>query len=504
MAAAKLMVMATTVLATLAAWGGTAGPAVGGPAAAAAPDPSASPGERYVVRYSPGTDMRAAGQDLRAAGVEVEDTVTHALDAALVTLDATEARALAQTPGVVSVRPDRTITLAGTQAEPTWGLDRVDQRAMPLSHSFTTPDSASPVEAYVIDTGTAAHDDLAGRVRPGWSSLDGGVGNSDCNGHGTHVAGTVAGTTYGVAKAATIVPVRVLDCGGSGTIFQVVDGIDWAVSQHQPGVPAVANLSLGGQPSPEVDTALRALVADGVAVAVAAGNDGISACLKSPARVGEVLTVAATDSLDQQAFFSNHGPCVDLYAPGVDITSAWNTTPTATATISGTSMASPHVAGAAAVLLSRQPGLTPAQVGDRLVADATVGVVSGVAAETPNRLLFVDQYASTVPPPPPPPPAAVGPTEPGQIDTVRARPKERSVRVAWSTAPDGGSPITAQRIRVYHSGKVVRGKTVEADADHIRVKQLRPGVSYRFTVTLRNAVGRGPESKKSPAVEPRR
>ena len=509
MARAKILVTAVTTVVAAATWGGTAAAeAYGGPAGTSPVHASGVTGDRYIVRYLPGTDMSAAAQDLRAAGVDVHDTVTRALDAALVTLDATEARALAQVPGVVSVRADRTMTVAGTQVEPTWGIDRVDQRALPLSHSFTTPDAVSPVEAYVIDTGTSAHNDLLGRVRAGWSPLDGGPGNTDCNGHGTHVAGTIAGTTFGVAKAATIVPVRVLDCTGSATVFEVVDGIDWAVGAHQPGVPAVANLSLGGNPSTEVDAALRTLVADGVTVAVAAGNDAGNACLRSPARVPEVLTVAASDSVDRQASFSNSGTCVDIYAPGVDVTSAWNTTPTATMTISGTSMSSPHVAGAAAVLLSRQPGLTPVQVGERLVADATVDVVTGVGAGTPNRLLFVDQYAAALPPPPPPPPppaVSVTPTEPGRVGEVRAKPKERSVRVAWSDdAADGGSPITSQRIRVYQSGEKVRTLKVKAGRDHVHVDELRPGVSYRFTVTLRNAVGRGPESAKSKAVEPRR
>jgi subtilisin family serine protease len=487
------------------AWGGTTPSASGGQLAGAARDSSGPTVKQYLVRYRPGTDMRAVGRSLRADGVEVEATVTRAVDVALVTLDRAEARVLARSPGVLSVSPNRRITVAGTQTQPTWGLDRVDQRALPLSASFTTPDPVGAVEAYVIDTGTAAHNDMQGRVAAGYSSLDSGPGNTDCNGHGTHVAGTIAGATYGVAKgAATVIPVRVLDCTGSGTLFQVINGINWAVGQHQPGVPAVANLSLGGAADSSLDAAVAALVADGVTVAVAAGNSASDACLVSPAREPLAITVAANNIADQHAAFSNSGTCVDLYAPGVDITSAWNTSPDATMTISGTSMSAPHVAGAAAVLLSRQPGLSPAQVAEKLVADATPDVLTGVPASTPNRLLFLDQYPAALPPPPPPPPPAAVATVPDRAHKVDATAKERSARVEWTVTSDGGSPITAQRIRVYRSGDKVRTVSVEPGVEHVRVERLRPGESYKFTVTLRNAVGRSPESNKTEAVEPRR
>jgi subtilisin family serine protease len=502
--------LATTTTAALVAaavaWGGTAPSASGGQLAGAARDSSGTTAKQYLVRYRPGTNMRAAGRSLRADGVEVEATVTRAVDVALVTLDRAEARVLARSPEVLSVSPNRRISIAGTQTQPTWGIDRVDQRTLPLSASFTTPDPVGTVEAYVIDTGTGAHNDLQGRVAAGYSSVDSGPGNTDCNGHGTHVAGTIAGATYGVAKgAASVIPVRVLDCTGSGTLFQVINGINWAVGQHQPGVPAVANLSLGGAADSSLDAAIQGLVADGVTVAVAAGNSASDACLVSPAREPLAITVAASNIADQHAAFSNSGTCVDLYAPGVDITSAWPTAPDATMTISGTSMASPHVAGAAAVLLSRQPALTPAQVAEKLVADATPDVLTGVPASTPNRLLFVDQYPAALPPPPPPPPAAPAvATVPDRARSVDAKAKERSARVEWNVTADGGSPITAQRIRVYQSGDKVRSVSVEPGVEHVRVEHLRPGESYKFTVTLRNAVGRSPESHKSEAVEPRR
>jgi hypothetical protein len=458
--------------------------------------------------------MAAVARDLRMDGTRVEGTVTRAVDAAVVTLTHAEARVLANAPGVVSVERDSVYRVAGTQPNPTWGLDRVDQRALPLSSSFTTPDPLAGVTAYVIDTGTALVPDLANRVQPGFSSLDGGPGNTDCHGHGSHVAGTVAGTTYGVAKNATIVPVRVLDCGGSGTLSQVIAGMDWVVGNDQAGAPAVANMSLGGLPSSAIDAAVANMVADGITVAVAAGNSNGNACLASPARAPSALTVAASDSADQQAIFSNDGPCVDLHAPGVDITSSWPSSPTGIDTISGTSMASPHVAGVAAALLGRQPGLTPAQVTERLLADATPGVITGATADTPNRLLFVDQYAAALPPPPPPPPP-VEPqaTKPGKARKLDAMPRERAARLHWRVVDDGGAPITGQTIRVYRAGKAqkagkatkaLRTISVPADQQGVLIEKLKPRVAYKFTVTLRNEVGRGPESNRTEAVRPKR
>lgn len=483
---------------------GAAGAASGPPSAAGSS--TAGVEARYVVRYAPGTDMSATARTLRADGVAVGRTFTRAIDGAVVTLTAGEAAALVRSPGVLSVERDVTFTVADTQPNPTWGLDRIDQRTLPLSATFTTPAAATPVNAYVIDTGTApTHVDLANRVQAGFSAIDTGPGNTDCNGHGTHVAGTLAGSTYGVAKTATVIPVRVLDCTGTGFLSEVVAGIDWVVGQHQPGVPAVANLSLSGLANPTIDAAMNALIADGVTAAVAAGNEATDACTRSPAGVDAALTVAASNLADQQATFSNIGSCVDLYAPGVDITSIWPTTPDATLTISGTSMSAPHVAGTAAVLLSVQPGLTPAQVSDKLLADATVDVLTGTSPDTVNRLLFLDQYATPPPSTPPPPPAApVQLKVPREAGSVDAAPRSRSARVSWKVRADGGSAITEQRIRVYHRGDKIRTVTVPPGDDDKRIKRLEPGEPYRFTVTLVNAIGKSPESDKSRAVRPRR
>ncbi|NOT88887.1 MAG: S8 family peptidase [Lysobacter sp.] len=299
--------------------------------------------------------------------------------------DAALARLLAD-PRVAYVEEDGYVSIDATQTGATWGLDRVDQRNLPLSTTYTYNTTAAGVHAYIIDTGMlASHNEYAGRVGNGFDAVGGGT--NDCHGHGTHVAGTVGGSTYGVAKGVTLHPVRVLDCGGSGTWAGVIAGIDWVAANRV--LPAVANMSLGGGANASVDAAVANLSNAGVTVAVAAGNDyGGDACLKSPAAAPSAITVASTDSNDSRSGFSNIGTCVDIFAPGGAITSAWNTGNTATNTISGTSMASPHVAGAAALHLASNPSATPAQVTTALINASTPNVVTNPGAGSPNRLLY--------------------------------------------------------------------------------------------------------------------
>ncbi|HET6652226.1 MAG TPA: S8 family serine peptidase [Nocardioides sp.] len=467
----------------------------------------------YLVRYRSGRNIAAEARSLRADGVDVRRTFGHAVKAVLVITTPAGAEVLAGSPEVLAVEPDRMVSISDTQQNPPWGLDRIDQRALPLSGTFTTPAALAGVQAYVVDTGVLAnHVDLAGRVAPGFTVYNDQVGTSDCNGHGTHVAGTLAGTTFGVAKTATVIPVRAVACNGSARISEVIAGLDWVVAAHAAGAPAVLNMSLGGLGDDMLDAAVRGVVADGITVAVAAGNSAADACTESPARVAEALTVAASDIVDRQASFSNDGGCVDLYAPGVDIVSASNASSTAVASLSGTSMASPHVAGTAAVLLSQQPTLTPAQVGERVVADATGGVVRLVTGTTPNRLLFLAQPPPPPPLPPPPLPGPVVTASPPPVAAARvpARPDapgatraRRAVKLVWTLGADGGSPLTAQTVRVYRGGDRVRTISLAATVTKKKVKGLRPGRAYRFTIMSTNVVGNSPESPRTAKVRPR-
>ncbi|WP_341718310.1 S8 family serine peptidase [Micromonospora sp. FIMYZ51] len=329
---------------------------------------------------------------LRRHGGTTARTYSAAVRGAELRVSAKAAARIAADPAVAYVEQNHTVSISGTQTNPpSWGLDRIDQRNLPLNSSYTYPNTASNVTSYVIDTGIRiTHSDFGGRATWGTNTVD--SNNTDCNGHGTHVAGTVGGSAYGVAKATRLVAVKVLNCSGSGTNAGVIAGIDWVTANAVK--PAVANMSLGGGASTATDNAVINSINSGVTYAVAAGNGNAlgqrqNACNYSPARAEPAITVGATQNNDAAASFSNFGTCVDILAPGVSITSAWHTNDTATNSISGTSMASPHVAGAAALVLSANPSWTPLQVRNYLVDNATPNVISNVGTGTPNRLLYV-------------------------------------------------------------------------------------------------------------------
>ena len=296
-----------------------------------------------------------------------------------------QVKALDADPGVAVVEKNKTVRASATQSGATWGLDRSDQKDLPLNGSYSYNATGQGVTAFIIDTGVrASHSEFRGRIDPGVTAIDDGRGSSDCNGHGTHVAGTTAGTKYGVAKSANVVPVRVLGCDGVGSTAGIVAGMDW-VSSNANG-PSVANMSLGGDISAAMDSAIGRMSRAGVVPLVAAGNDYENACNYSPARASSAITVGSTDRRDQLSEFSNWGSCVDILAPGTDITSAWPSSDSGTNTISGTSMATPHVAGAAALYLQQHPNASVGEVERALKNSATPNTIDYVNG-SPNLML---------------------------------------------------------------------------------------------------------------------
>ncbi len=336
----------------------------------------------------------AAGNLARAHGGNLTHVYQHALKGFAARLSPVQAQALAADPRVAYVEPDQVVHAVATQSPATWGLDRIDQRDLPLNNTYNYNQTGQGVHAYIIDTGVrATHVEFTGRMGNGADFVGDGQGTNDCHGHGTHVAGTTGGTTYGVAKQVTIHPVRVLNCQGSGTNSGVIAGVDW-VTNNSPS-PAVANMSLGGGVSTALDNAVANSINSGVSYAIAAGNSNANACNFSPARVPAANTVGSTTSSDARSSFSNFGTCLDIFAPGSSITSAWNTSNTATNTISGTSMATPHVAGAIALYLETTPGATPANVtsGARLELDDGADLESRHRISEPAAVLALRRFS---------------------------------------------------------------------------------------------------------------
>jgi subtilisin family serine protease len=366
------------------------------PGANAAPDTGtilSSPGAEvvegsYIVKLKDSARASVASTASSVAGkhgAKVGKTFSHSLKGFSIKATEAQAKRIAADPSVAYVEQDAKVQ---TTAVGSWGLDRADQRNLPLDDTYTAPNDGAGVTAFIIDTGIrTTHSDFGGRATVGTDTVGDGQNGQDCNGHGTHVAGTVGGTTYGMAKAVNLVAVRVLSCSGSGTFEGVIAGVDWVTANHSG--PSVANMSLGGGAFQAVDDAVAASIASGVTYSLAAGNSAADACGFSPARTPEAITVGATQIDDNSASFSNFGTCLDIWAPGVDITSAWNTDDGATNTISGTSMAAPHVAGAAALILSANPAATPQEVRDTMVNNGTPDVVGNPGTGSPNVMMYV-------------------------------------------------------------------------------------------------------------------
>jgi subtilisin family serine protease len=355
--------------------------------------PQAVPGEYIVVLRTPRPGEKTlepsvAAESLSARyGGSVFFTYAHALRGFASRMSAEQARAMAADPEVEYVQENGVMTISESQPDATWGIDRVDQRELPLDKTYLYNANGKGVHAYIIDTGIrVSHGEFGGRAEASFDAIGDNQKGNDCNGHGTHVAATVGGTLYGVAKNVRLHAVRVLGCGGSGSTAGVIAGVDWVTSNRE--LPAVANMSLGGAKNTALDDAIRKSIASGVTFILAAGNENQNACNVSPARTAEAITVGATTNSDARASFSNWGTCVDVFAPGHEILSAWLSDDTATRPLSGTSMAAPHVTGLAALFLERNPTAAPDAVATALVDNSTPGKVANPGTCSPNRLMF--------------------------------------------------------------------------------------------------------------------
>ena len=420
--------------------------------------------DEYIVVFDDDVDdvSGRANALLKSSGGRLRAEYHRSLKGFAATMSAAAAARISTSPGVAFVEQDQVMSVTGTQSSAPWGLDRIDQAGLPLNGTYSYAGTGSGVNVYIVDTGIRrTHSQFGGRVIPAFSAIADGYGADGCHWHGTHVAGTVGGSSAGVAKSATLHSVRVLDCTGNGTTSTVMAGVEWVTANHRK--PAVANVSISGGASSALDQAVQNSIATGVTYVVAAGNAASNACFYSPAAVPAAITVGATTNTDAQAMFSNWGSCLDLFAPGQAVLSAWNSDDYATGTASGTSMASPHVAGAAAIYLQSNPSASPAGVTQALLSSSTSSALSSLGSGSPNRLLRSGSGggetiapAPAPPPPPPPPPANAAPRASFEYSCHRSTCSFRSTSTddlgiasySWSLG-DGSSSASANATHVY-------------------------------------------------------
>ena len=443
---------------------------------------------RYIIMLKPLASATAKANVLSLLGSSITRTYSAAFKGYAATLTSSQLKALKGNPAIQYIEQDRIITVSSSQPNPPWGLDRIDQVNLPLDRLYVDRSNGAGVTAYVVDTGIAPHREFGNRLVAGYTAINDEYGTADCNGHGTHVAGTIGSATYGVAEAVTLVPVRVLSCTGSGSTSGVIAGIDWAISHHTAGVPAVMNLSLGGGANVLLDEAVRKAVTDGIVVVVAAGNDGRetdtalhNACLYSPAREPQAITVGSSTSNDARSGFSNYGTCVDLFAPGSSILSTWLNG--GTATLNGTSMASPHVAGAVAAIWGTNLSLTSTSIQTMTLASVSANKLSDTRTGSPNLLLHVPSGSGVAPSPPQNVVAVSGPGR---------------ATVTWDAPIDSGSStITRYTITSTPSNKTCSWTSGPLSCT---VVGLSSNVTYTFRVTASNTTNTSTASTSSNSV----
>lgn len=467
--------------------------------------------KRYIIRYADGESNESVDSELSLNGGRLKSRLSKVFTGVIADMTPGKAAQLRKSSKVLWVEEDKVVSTQTTVTPtPSWGLDRIDQRTNTATDSYSFATDGAGVSIYIIDTGIyTSHSQFTGRTRIGFDAFGG--NGIDCNGHGTHVAGTAAGSTYGVAPAASLIAVRVLDCAGAGSVSGVISGIDWAITDHVSG-PAVINMSLGAGKSASLESAVDRAYNDGITVVSAAGNSNVDACTTSPGgNKASGLTVGATTTADARAAYSNFGACLDLFAPGSGIVSAGISSTTASATMSGTSMASPHVAGLAARYLSAAATSSPAQVMTAIINAATPNVVTSAGTLSPNKLAYGDP--ATVPTSPgtttapgsttlPPGSGTEAmPSVPSAPGSPVALAGATSAWLNWPAASDGGSPITGHIVRIYRKKSLVGQVVVDSDTSHT-ISGLTAGSSTYFTVAAMNGVGAGPFSAASNAIIP--